>query len=329
MAGGSSGGSAVAVALGLCAAAVGTDTNGSIRVPAAYCGLVGLRPTYGRVSLDRVVPLAASYEQAGPIGRTIRDVRLLLAAMAAGGGGAVVVPGPLPLVPGRSPPAEPPSSWSPAGSPSPGPFTFAVAREAFLASAEEPVRVTVERALDRLAAAGHELREVRLPRTARGTLATAAITSRESAVAVPDEAVVRGEGLGTVARERLASRHAVSDEALREARAAVDPIREELLAVLEHADVVSCATSPLLAPLIDDTDRPSPVPGLALGRYIGHFTAPFGLAGLPCLSLPCGQSPEGLPVGLQLVGRPWEEDQLLAVAEVVEQALDGVALGLP
>lgn len=200
-------------------------------------------------------------------------------------------------------------------------FSLAVPLAEFVEPAKEPVRVAVEAALERLAQAGHRPQDIELPETGPGTLATAPITSRESADAVSDVELKSGAGLGEVARERLASRFRVSDGDLRAAREAAERIRAELLRVLEGADAIACATSPLLPPRQDDTDGPSPVAGLARGRYIGHFTGPFGLAGLPVMSLPCGWSPEGLPVGLQLVGRPFGEARLLRLAKAVEDTL--------
>jgi len=318
VAGGSSGGSAVALALGMCSAAVGTDTNGSVRVPASLCGLVGLRPSYGRVSLRGIVPLAASYEQAGPLAHSARDAALLLQAMAG-------------YDPGHptSRDVEVPD-YAAAMAGFDGPFTIGVARS-FFAEADAAVLDCVETALARLSeAAGAQLRvsTVELVTARAGRGAAGDITSIESADAVPDDAL-DDPRLGTVARERLSTRVSVSPESLRRARETAVEVRTELLGALAGVDALATPTCPILAPRPEEADRPSRVPGRNIGRYLGEYTATFGLAGLPSLSVPCGVSSEGLPVGLQLVGRPFEEAALLALAQAIEDALGIVNLRSP
>jgi aspartyl-tRNA(Asn)/glutamyl-tRNA(Gln) amidotransferase subunit A len=288
--GGSSGGSAIAVAAGLAALAVGSDTGGSIRIPAALCGCVGLKPTYGSVPLDGVVPLGWSLDHAGPLARTVGDARLLFEVMA-----------------GRRLKS----------SPAPGRLRLGVIRGPLLERVEPEVTGTVEAAADALGRAGLRLTEVRIPEL-EWTVAMQLITLRAEASALHASWIRRRpRSYGSDVRVRLQLGALVSGPEYARAQQARLRLKRALAAVFGYVDVLALPTTPIVAPPVGQKtvrwrDGEEPVDG-ALVR----LTQPFNLAGVPALSVPCGLA-AGLPVGLQLVA-PWsEESRLLAVGALVE-----------
>jgi 1-carboxybiuret hydrolase len=279
MSGGSSAGSAVAVAAGIVPLAIGTDTGGSVRIPAACCGIVGLRPTSGAIPLDGVFPLSPTLDAVGPIARTVGDCRLLWHALAA------------------PRPADGPAriGWVP-------PETFHPADEAVTRAA---------RALVPNAAA------VDVP-YARELLAAYRLIQGSEAYAIHAERIATAPELFS---EELLDRLAAAERvrgweyvrALADRRAAVAAIPE----LFAGHDVLALPTVPITAPPVGARQARVGGTQIEVRAALLALTSPWSVLGLPALSVPAGLV-DGMPVGLQLVGRPGAEDLLLAVAEVLQ-----------
>ncbi len=293
--GGSSGGSAIAVVRGLCAGTLGTDTGGSIRIPAALCGCVGLKPTYGAVPLDGVIPLAASLDHAGPIARTVADTRALFEVIAG------VRLGRPPHLRGLS---------------------VGVPKRFFFEQVEPGVSRKVRQAIAALRAEKLRVREIDIPEMGL-SIATQLVTIRAEASAYHArwiKAQPRAYGPDVRVRLQMGLLTSAADYLL--AQRARERIREGLRRAFTMVDLLAVPTVPMVAPVIGERRvrwgrTEEPVDG-ALVR----LTAPFNLTGAPALSVPCGFS-GGLPVGVQLVA-PWgEESRLLAAGEVIERWAGG------
>jgi 2-dehydropantoate 2-reductase len=288
--GGSSGGSAALVAAGVCDLAIGTDTGGSIRIPAAYCGVVGLKPTYGLVPTDGVFPLSPSLDHAGTLTATAAGSIALLQAIA----------GPLPAAPAG-------------GVPVLGVLSAQLADP----SVTPEVRAAIRAALDRLAAAGWQLREVKPPWLAEPQRWEEALT-----VIVASEAVTSHAGRDTSqyaagTRALLAFGAAVTQAQYGRARAA----QAELTAAVEETLAgVDALAGPAVGYCAPEQDPPF---GVGDDNAEGRFTGPYNLTGHPAVSIPVPAP--GLPVGLQLAGRRDNDLALLELAAAAEIALRGSA----
>jgi len=317
--GGSSGGSAAAVAAGLASAALGSDTGGSIRIPAACCGVVGLKPTYGRVSRTGVFALSWSLDHVGPLAGTVRDAALLFSAMAGpepGDPSTLRRPAP-PAAPGLGLPRADglrgvrigvPWSWleeaGPAAAATGGVPTAPVVRAAFL------------HALEACRALGAAVVPVDLGSADFATAVNRLIALPESAAWHAPHLRSTPERYGRQVRGRLLAGIYVSAEAYLQAqrlRGLLGRLYAAVLSGPRGVHLVATPTLPTTPPLIG---APA-AEGLALLR----FCAPFNVVGWPALSLPCGRTPEGLPVGLQLAAAPFAEGELLAAAATLEEFL--------
>jgi aspartyl-tRNA(Asn)/glutamyl-tRNA(Gln) amidotransferase subunit A len=306
--GGSSSGSAAALAAGMVAAATGTDTGGSIRIPAACCGIVGLKPTYGRVSRSGVVPFAWGLDHVGPMARCARDAAVLLTAMA----------GPDPY--DRAAAAEPGADFTAGIDGGIAGLRFALPERHFLEHATAPVAAAVR-------AAGAVLEE---------------LGARPVEVALPDDLALVGpaavalflaEGGAVHRRTLLAHPAAYCDEtrAFLALAGHVDAGRylqaqrlrarlsDALATLFQKIDLLVTPTLPVTAPRLDQRVIDGPDEPVDVRAALTLFTRPFNLTGLPALSLPCGFH-DGLPVGLQLVGRPFDEAVVLRAAHAYEAA---------
>jgi aspartyl-tRNA(Asn)/glutamyl-tRNA(Gln) amidotransferase subunit A len=327
--GGSSGGSAAAVAARSAACALGSDTGGSVRQPAALCGVVGLKPTYGLVSRYGLLAFASSLDQIGPLARTVADCALVAEAIAGHDErDSTSVPKPAPPLTARL------EDW-PAG------LRIGVPKE-YAAAAQEPgVRARTDEAIRALAAIGAELVEVSLPHTDYGiatyyVIATAEASSnlarydgvhygRRAAGAkdiVELYARSRGEGFGPEVKRRIFLGTFVLSSGYHEAyygraQKARALIRRDFEQAFERCDVIASPTSPVTAfRLGERTADP------LLMYAADAFTVAVNLAGLPGISVPCGLA-DGLPVGLQLVGRAFADELLLRVARGYERHAGG------
>jgi Asp-tRNA(Asn)/Glu-tRNA(Gln) amidotransferase A subunit family amidase len=300
VAGGSSGGSAASVAAALGFAAVGTDTAGSIRLPAAYCGVVGLKPTYGRVSARGVIPLSPSLDHVGPIANSVYDAALMLQVMT-----------------GRAsadPCAEP--SFISAFDELPPNLRVGVLREFFFDDLHPEVADAIDKAIKVFAAFRAEIRDVKLEVPTDRTLASA------EAYAYHKPFVERSPELyqpATLARIQ-AGANISADDVLR----ATDDLRasrEAIRKVFDEVDVLLTPTVPIPPPVIADLlKRPEDLRSQELMML--RNTRPFNVWGIPTISIPCGFTRDGLPIGLQLAAGPGRGIVLLQAAQVYEQATE-------
>jgi aspartyl-tRNA(Asn)/glutamyl-tRNA(Gln) amidotransferase subunit A len=305
--GGSSGGSASAVAAFLCAGATGTDTGGSIRSPAHCCGIVGLKPTHGRVSLRGIYPNAWSLDHPGPITRTVRDAALLLHAMA-----------------GHDP-HDPTSADLPVpdftAELEAGVAGMRIARcpDLHYGELDAAVAQRLDAAADVLERLGATVETVPFP--LKGDLAGArkAIASAEFITLHRERLAVHPEGYGADVRARLldATRVTVDDYVRAcEIRAAV---RHALDVLLKRIDALILPVAPCEAPLLDGTSWINGAP-VSYGETGVAMRAPINVTGLPALALPMGTGATGLPLGLQIVGPRWDEAKVLRIGRAYEAA---------
>lgn len=306
MPGGSSSGSGVAVAAGLCAGALGTDTGGSVRIPASLCGIVGLKPTYGRVSRAGVVPLAWSLDHIGPMTRTVTDAALLLQALA----------GHDPADPSTAAVEVP--DYRRASEADPRGLRVGVVREVFFEHLHPDVRAAVEGAVRALEGLGIRVEEIRLPRLHHAGPATFAIITAESMAYHEPYLKTRAAEYGADVRARLLTGQFVLATQYLKAQRARQVLRAEVDGALSRVDALLLPTTPIPAPRTDE--REATVDGVRedVRAWLTRCTRPINLTGHPALSLPCGLTGEGLPVGLQLVGRHFDEATLLRLGRAYE-----------
>jgi aspartyl-tRNA(Asn)/glutamyl-tRNA(Gln) amidotransferase subunit A len=311
-AGGSSSGSGVAVASGLCAGALGSDTGGSIRGPSSFCGIVGIRPTYGRVTRHEVVPMCWSMDTVGPMTRTVEDCAIMLEAIA-----------------GHDPrdatsSSEPVPDYAMSLGEGVRGLRVALPREMFdYSGLEGETSDAVKKATAVLEELGASSEEVSLPMSAHSGAVFVAIADVDAAAYHSDLLRERGDDYDWNTRVRLESASLTPAGAYIKAQRARESIRKELLEALEHSDVIITPTSHAPAPtLADGTGRPGGSYDVAsdLGRRM--YASPAALAGLPALSIPCGFSASGLPIGMQIIGRPFEEKLLFRVGHAYERATE-------
>ena len=309
-AGGSSSGSAVAVAGGLCAGSLGSDTGGSIRGPSAFCGTVGLRPTYGRVTRHGVVPMSWSLDTVGPMTHTVEDCAIMLQAIAGHDERD------------SSSSSEPVPDYAASLGDRTDTLRVALPRAVFeYEGLESDVRTGVVSAVDSLAELGADIDEVSLPVSAHSGAVFLATADVDAATFHMDWLKTRGDLYDWSTRTRLESAALTPATTYIRAQRARTLIRDELMTALEDHDVIVMPASPTLAPPIaQSTGSPG---GYYQGRLdLGRrqYTGPAALAGLPAISVPCGFSDSGLPIGVQIIGRPFAEADLLRVAHRYEQA---------
>ena len=323
--GGSSGGSAAAVSAHIALGATGTDTGGSIRQPAAYCGTVGVKPTYGRCSRWGIVAYASSLDQAGIFGRTVKDSAIMLGAMC-----------------GHDPkdstsaPKEVPDFAAAMTGDVKG-LKIGIPKEYDMQGLSPDIKALWERGADWLRAAGAEVREVSLPHT-KYALATYYIVAPAEAssnlarydgvrygLRVEGESLAdmymntRAVGFGEeVQRRILIGTYTLSagyyDAYYLKAQKLRTLIYRDFMAAYEDVDVILTPAAPTAAFRLGETTDP-------VTMYMNDvFTVPASLAGLPGLCLPAGMSADGLPLGLQLLARPFDEETLFRAAGVMEDA---------
>ncbi|MCL6444094.1 MAG: amidase [Alicyclobacillus sp.] len=305
--GGSSGGSAAAIAAGLCFGAVGTDTGGSIRIPAALCGTVGYKPSFGMVSTAGVWPLAPSLDHVGPMTKTVEDAALLMQIMA----------GYDPSDP-RSIRLPVRSKWPPRG---PKPVRLGICRSFLWERCHPAVLQTVQAALAHLNTPAFEMVEVRIPHLEDVPEAQSNILSSE-ALSVHHAWLAERPGLyGDDVRARLEDAKRISGADYVRAIAFQEMFRGVMREVFGKVDVVVSPTTPLTATDIGQTKTHIGVQEIQIRSHLTRLTNPWNFSGLPAISLPCGLTSDGLPVGLQLVGPRNGDAKLLAIAAQVEAAL--------
>lgn len=328
--GGSSGGSAAAVAAGTAVATLGSDTGGSIRQPAAFCGVVGLMPTYGRVSRYGLIAFASSLDHVGPLTKTVKDAAILLREIA-----------------GRDPldstsaDVPVPNYVQEIGKPVKG-LRVGVPKEYFGEGLDDQVRKSVDAAIQQLAQLGCEIVTISLPHTKYAiptyyVIATAEASSnlaRYDGVRYGYRAKnahslsemyrhTRDEGFGPEVKRRIMlGTYALSagyyDAYYLKAQKVRTLLTRDYEQAFEKVDVIATPTTPTPAfKLGEKVEDP-------LAMYLNDvYTVTADLAGVPGISVPCGRSSEGLPIGLQLLGRHFDESTLLRVAHAYEHARGG------
>ena len=308
----SSSGSGAATAAFLCATSLGEDTGGSIRGPASFCGLVGIRPTWGRVSRHGVLGASWSMDAVGPISRTVADCAVTL--------GAIAGPDPDDRYTWDVPV---PDYLSGIGDGIEGLRVGVVTERVHTDVLDPDVRSSIEQAITQLGELGAVVEEVSLPLTEQ----SAAIST---AVIYADAAAVHRQGIEERLKEydyniqlRLLTGSILPAQALHKAQRLRHLLRQQVLEALERVDVLVMPTSSIPAsPLPESAGLSGKEEFLQMLGGRRSFTAPFNLAGVPALSINCGFTPESLPVGLQIAGRPFGEPTLFRVAHAYEQSTD-------
>jgi aspartyl-tRNA(Asn)/glutamyl-tRNA(Gln) amidotransferase subunit A len=305
--GGSSGGSGAAIAAGLATATLGTDTGGSIRMPASVCGVVGLKPTYGRVSKAGVIPLSYLFDHAGPITRTVEDAAIML--------GAIAGYDPLDATTTRLPVGDYLSGLRDGVEG----LRIGVPRSWFFDHLQDGIGAAVEQAIETLKGLGADIREIEVPGVEEGMGALLGIVLAEA-----QEIHARGlaespQDFGADVAAILCSQGPDAAGIMTAFRAR-DALTATMRQALESVDLLLTPTTPVVAaPIGQDMVTYGGLEEHILAAMV-RCTGPFNGTGLPAISLPCGFTAGGLPVGLQLAGRPFDEALVLRAAQAYEQA---------
>jgi len=299
--GGSSSGSAIAVATGMALGALGSDTGGSIRIPASLCGVVGFKPTFGRASLRGVFPLSWNLDHVGPFAKTVRDIALMMQVIAV------------------HDPLDPASVKMLTGDYMGHLKDDVKARKIalgvgnFIETSDVEVLEAVREASKVLEALGCKVEKVNVSWLQEAALANKVMTQSDAATVHRDRLKEHPEMFGDDIRRRLedGANTTLVDYIL--ARRTQAEVKKRLEQFFEMYDFLILPTTPIAAPTIEGHDA------VEQAARLTRFTAPFNLSGLPALSLPCGFTREGLPIGLQIVSRAWGESKVLNLGHAFEQ----------
>jgi aspartyl-tRNA(Asn)/glutamyl-tRNA(Gln) amidotransferase subunit A len=306
--GGSSSGSGCAVAAGLAAGALGSDTGGSIRIPAALCGIVGLKQTYGLASRAGIYPLSETFDHGGPLSRTVADAALMLQAIAG------------------EDPRDPSTRGVRAGNYSTGlddgiaGLRIGVPRDFFFDELHPEIEAAVRAAIEALAALGAVIAEVDLPFAAEA-MAAWNTTALAEAYAI-HEAHVRDQGdeLSPDVKARLLLGRNIQAVDYVKAGWSRARIKDEMAGVMEQVDALVAPTTPIPTVPVENPTTSLGGREVSSAEVLGRLTRLAAFTGQPALSLPCGFTGDDLPVGLQLIGRWFEDRALLRIAHAYEQA---------
>ena len=308
--GGSSGGSGSAAAAGQCTITMGSDTGGSVRIPAALCGIVGLKPTYGRVSRAGLTPLSWCLDHPGPMVRTVEDAALTMNVIA----------------------GHDPRDHATADAPVPDYTTaltgdirglrIGVVREYFETEIDPAVATLTQQAVAVLGELGAEIVEVSLPLYEYAQPISNAILSAEATAAHRDILLSDGDKLYPQVRERLEEGFFISAAEYLRAQQARQVFCQQVAGLLENVDLLAGPVEPVTAPRI--LERRIEIGGEALPAVpmLTKYTRVYNITGSPAISVPCGFGPDGLPVGLHLAGRNFDESTVLRAAYAYQQSTD-------
>lgn len=302
--GGSSGGSAAAVATGMAMAALGTDTGGSIRIPAALCGVVGLKATYGRVSLRGILPLSWNLDHAGPLTRSVEDAALMLQVM---GGYDELDPASVKTLPG---------DYSSHLKDSMNGRKVALAVGKFMEEADPEILEATLQAAQVLADQGAQVTEVNVDFLKEGALANALMTQADGAAFHRERLKEHPDWFGVDVRQRLESGAAFTSSEYSLARRTQAEVKRMCEVLFNEYEVLILPTTPIAAPVLAGEDA------VERARQLTRFTAPFNLTGMPALSIPCGFTKNGLPIGLQIASRAWNETSVLRTGYAFQSVTD-------
>jgi aspartyl-tRNA(Asn)/glutamyl-tRNA(Gln) amidotransferase subunit A len=291
IAGGSSGGSAAAVASGMCYVAIGTDTAGSIREPAALCGVVGLKPTYELVSTHGIIPLAKSLDHTGPITRSVEDAAIVLEAI-----------------------TDTPREYRSGLSTGHAEFTVGIPRKFFFEELDREVGSSVERALCDLKELGASAREIEIPVSTDRTLQAYESYAFHHEMVASSPALYQPETL-----RRIRSGENITESHYEAALSELKSARMEIAAIFREVDVLVTPTTPIAAPRISDLMK-DPQSLRPAELMLLRNTRPVNVRGLPAISVPCGVTLAGLPIGLQIIGPRLGEEKVLQLAYAYERS---------
>ena len=302
--GGSSSGSAIAVATGMALGAIGTDTGGSIRIPASLCGVVGFKPTFGRVSTRGVFPLSWNLDHVGPLARCVRDAALIMQVIAV------------------YDPDDPAAIKMLEGN-----YLRHLANDmkgrkialgigAYIDTSDPEVLKAVHAAAKVLESLGCKVKEVDVSWMEEAALANVTMLRADGAAVHRDRLKEHPDWFGDDIRRRLEDGAKTSSTDYVLARRTQTEVKKRCEQFFESHDFLITPTTPIAAPTIEGHDA------VEQAARLTRFTAPFNLAGLPALSLPCGFTKEGLPIGLQIVSRAWADAKVLNAGYAFEQATE-------
>lgn len=300
--GGSSGGSAAAVAAGLCTAALGSDTGGSIRIPSALCGVVGLKPTFGRISLGGVIPLSWNLDHVGPITNCVRDAAILLE-----------------VIEGYDP-HDPNSADLPGGNClaeiEDGIKNWRIAWLAgdYIDDSDLEVTTAIRESIEVFKNLGTITEKMEISWLKEAAQANGIMTQADGAAFHFERLVQSPQEFGEDVLRRLKTGLATTSSEYSRCRRTQAEIKRKFKILFGEFDLLILPTTPDTAPPIEGKDA------VEVARRLTRFTAPFNLAGLPAISVPCGFSKAGLPIGLQIVSNEWAESKVLRAARAYERA---------
>ncbi len=296
IAGGSSGGSASAVASGMCFASIGTDTAGSVREPAALCGIVGLMPTYGKVSTEGVIPLSPALDHVGTLTLTVADAAILLAVIAGGGDDTTV--------PGED------EAWT---KPFPR-LKIGLPRKFFYEDLDAEVAAAVEEAISVLKQLGCSIQDFDLEVPTDRTLTTAEAYAVHAGNVASHPELYQPETI-----RRIRKGEGITPQEIESCRRELQQTRSAIGKIFERVDVLVTPTTPVPAPTVEDL-RQNPDELRPREIVLLRNTRPANVWALPAISVPCGFTRNGLPIGLQIIGPSGNESRVLALANAYEQA---------
>ena len=310
VAGGSSGGSGSAVAAGQCTITMGSDTGGSIRIPSALCGIVGLKPTYGLVSRHGLTPLSWTLDHPGPMVRTVEDAALTMNVIAGHDPKDVA-----------SAHADVPDYTTALSGDVRG-LRIGVPREYFEVPMDPQVDRSVRDAIDLLADMGATVTEVSLPMFSNAFPISTAILMAEATAINRDLLATDADKMYPPVRLRLEAGLFISAAEYLRAQQARSLLNREALRLLDQVDLLAGPTEPVTAPKLLAAQVQAGEHMVGTVPALTQFTRPHNITGFPAISIPCGFSDSGFPIGLQLAGRPFDEVTVLRAAHAYEQATD-------
>ena len=308
--GGSSGGSGSAAAAGQCPITMGSDTGGSVRIPAALCGIVGLKPTYGLVSRHGLTPLSWCLDHAGPMVRTVEDAALTLNAIAGYDPKDVA-----------SAQVEVPDYTTALTGEARG-LRVGVPKEYFEAPLDPQVAQVVKSAITLLEGLGATVTEVSFPMFSLSQAISGAILMAEAAANYHDLLAREGDKLYPPVRLRLEAGLFITATDYLRAQQARAQFNRQARQLLQQVDLLAGPTVPVTAPKLLETQVQTGEQWVGTTSALTQYNRPYNLTGFPAISIPCGFSDTGMPIGLQLAGRPFDELTVLRTAHAYEQATD-------
>ncbi len=310
IAGGSSGGSAASLAAGIGFGSVGTDTGGSIRIPAALCGIAGLKPTFGRVSCNGIVPLAVTLDHAGPLARNVADIAVLLDIV--------------------KQTDEPEGHFRRAlqsrakTKKARAKLRLGWPRDYFFASVDEEVKRALEKAAGQFEKMGARIVEISLPHVEDSTEPSTQIALAEAREYHESQGYfpARAEDYGEDVRKRLEMGGAVRAVDYLKAQQVRERVREDFRAAFEQVDAIIAPTTPIAAPHLGEQTVHIGSKTESVRGALVRMNRPANFTGFPVISIPCGFTRDGLPIGMALHGPEWGEAKLLMMAYAYEQATE-------